>query len=1524
MKVSDFNKQIAKKEGQKRQVSIAQIAEVSKSINELTNGEYYKMIRGLKKTALMLGFFLFSWVANAQIVPVNYWHFDGINTGTTIDDSLDAYNLNYASYGGTLPVTSGGQVGKYGAGGSSSALSQCSGSPFSMVDSMTVEFIFRAQQRFNTCEIFRSLNDAFKITFEFPQFNYTRPRIIFTTKNVGQGESEFSIYLDGIGRKNLAWLMDGNWHHMVFTYKSTTGQKKVYIDGECPSGFSTTAPVGTLDRTGAAQLFWFSNVTYRKCYMDIDEMAIYNRALPDNHVKEHYNNMKAGVHYSWTTGISSPVTPAAVSSGLEADDYPAGSSVVSVSYTVPNGFSGPNGEAGGGGPYNDNASTAPTLSFLNQLKTYPIPRYRPSHTMPPNIDWTDIGYAAGRGQTFTVTTTPALWTQISQSALPAIAKSISTEYAQNWNIAPTIGLMNGGSDFYTSLSPLTHANTVNGQIIKLLNDSSHFKAAGITLRIQIPGSLVWSQTLTTDKYLQISPTQFLDSQGNVTTGRKELRPSNTVSFFNADGLYIRARLQEYINAVPNRATDKKIDVISENGEWSPVYRDAALAADPTVNADKTASGMDWQTYQGRRYKELAKQSFNDQFMSLPGLAQTYYSEYAIDGYWYSNQEFRKKYQEVRLINSIKNGQYYSTGDFYPRWPYNWRNFSSAWHGLSWFSGSRINEIGLGDQFFSPFVSAGWYWDETENIRPGQYLGLLKILAGMGAEWYNNGFFNINYPFSQPGNWTYQAVLSSYAQAVVSHKESFFRNSKVMVGDYPLDYIANTDSSFLWYTKNLCQAVTIRKHNSNAQYMIFGTVQPNTNMTDTLTYESNATVQLPGVGDMTFKVRRQGSVYWFDYTDPANPIWYSMDDWHERKHPEKWSQDISLQAEMYTGSSGTLSTKTEGHSGLNFTAASSYVRMNTGATISFEVQKSELSSTSRYFWVRARSTNGAETGISIAMTGYSAKTIECLTSTTWAWYRIDKVGATPIVYTSMTDGKYTLTLTALNTIEIDKVVLEESAGDIYGETVVSCAGSVTATVSPAGPLTYCYNNPTALTASPGTSYLWSNGLTTQSITPLASGSYSCTVTVSGVGSGTSNTVVVTVNGVPNIQPIATQSNVCPSVTVDLSLVSVTNSGTAGTTTWHPTKADAIANTSAIGAPVGTAGWYYIRIETAAGCYDYDSARVVINNCGCGSPITVDAGVDQSKCAGSTFTINGVAVGGYASLSWASNGTGTFSTSTNDTTVYTPSAADISSGSVRLILTAPDPDAGGPCTADADTVMLTIKAKPGTTITGTTSFCSGSSTTLTAPTGAQYAWNTGATTASISVSTSGVYTVTVTGSNGCSATSGSVTTTANTLPVVAISAPGGLKVCATGSLALTATGNAASYLWSTGSTAVTITATTAGNYTVTGTSIAGCTKAATATVQDTCVGACVTPVNWRKNYNYWTTAKFSWDGPSGQSGFQVQLTNMATGVVTSANYAGTARYLNLSGLSRRTTYQIKLRTICSGTYSSWTNTISFTMW
>ena len=89
------------------------------------------------------------------------------------------------------------------------------------------------------------------------------------------------------------------------------------------------------------------------------------------------------------------------------------------------------------------------------------------------------------------------------------------------------------------------------------------------------------------------------------------------------------------------------------------------------------------------------------------------------------------------------------------------------------------------------------------------------------------------------------------------------------------------------------------------------------------------------------------------------------------------------------------------------------------------------------------------------------------------------------------------------------------------------------------------------------------------------------------------------------------------------------------------------------------------------------------------------------------------------------------------------------------TATGTDSNG-CTNTGATT-ITVNALPTVEISGTLTYCYGSTTTLTATAGlSSYLWSTGATTQAINV-TAGSYTVTGTDSNGCSATSSSSTVT-----------------------------------------------------------------------------------------------------------------------------------------------------------------------
>jgi hypothetical protein len=115
----------------------------------------------------------------------------------------------------------------------------------------------------------------------------------------------------------------------------------------------------------------------------------------------------------------------------------------------------------------------------------------------------------------------------------------------------------------------------------------------------------------------------------------------------------------------------------------------------------------------------------------------------------------------------------------------------------------------------------------------------------------------------------------------------------------------------------------------------------------------------------------------------------------------------------------------------------------------------------------------------------------------------------------------------------------------------------------------------------------------------------------------------------------------------------------------------------------------------------------------------------------------------------------------------------------IYTATSTSAAG-CTSSGS-VTVSVNSPPTAVITpsGPTTFCQGGSVDLTASGGTGYLWSNAATNATITVVSSGIYTVTVTDSNGCSNTADTVVTV-NPLPIVAASSP---TVCVGNTITLT---------------------------------------------------------------------------------------------------------------------------------------------
>jgi len=357
-------------------------------------------------------------------------------------------------------------------------------------------------------------------------------------------------------------------------------------------------------------------------------------------------------------------------------------------------------------------------------------------------------------------------------------------------------------------------------------------------------------------------------------------------------------------------------------------------------------------------------------------------------------------------------------------------------------------------------------------------------------------------------------------------------------------------------------------------------------------------------------------------------------------------------------------------------------------------------------------------------------------------------------------------------------LVTSCGDtIVDTTAILVNAGGTAAITPSGPTTICPSSSVQLTASGGTSYLWSTGATTPTISVNTTGNY--TVTVTGAcGAATASESITVITAIPTTITVTGSTSLCPG---DSAILTANGNGnyvwSNGATTQSIT--------------VFSASNYTV---TSNGVCDTTSASVTITS-GAAPNVVITPSGPTTFCQGGQLTLS-------------ASGADTYLWSTSSTAA---SILVFVGGTYTITGTTS-------CGVNSTSINVTIETPPTTTITpsGPTTFCQGSTVTLTATGANSYLWSTGSTANSIVVSNSGTYTLT--GTNSCGSVSATEIITVNNLPTAVITNSSPLTFCQGGTVTLTATG-ANSYLWSNGSTANAIVVSNAGSYTLTGTNSCG---------------------------------------------------------------------------------------------------------
>jgi Putative metal-binding motif len=346
---------------------------------------------------------------------------------------------------------------------------------------------------------------------------------------------------------------------------------------------------------------------------------------------------------------------------------------------------------------------------------------------------------------------------------------------------------------------------------------------------------------------------------------------------------------------------------------------------------------------------------------------------------------------------------------------------------------------------------------------------------------------------------------------------------------------------------------------------------------------------------------------------------------------------------------------------------------------------------------------------------------------------------------------------------------------------------------------CANPSIAMTASGGGTYSWSGGGTTAVKTVTAAGIY--TVTVTGANGCTATSSVAITLGNFNITASLSSSG---PLTCTNPLATLTALPAGQTYAWSPFVSPfAGANTGT----VASAGVYTVTVTDNTGCSG--TATVIVTNDQGGATASITPSALMTTCTNPTVILT--ADGGINYL---------WNTGSN------LNALTVEAGTYTVTVSS----ANG-CTAASSITIGSDLNPPVASISPSTEVldCNNTTATLEASGGGTYSWSIGATTAIITTELASDYTVTVTGTNGCTAVASILITEDYALPTVSITPPTTTIDCNNTTATLTASGGGM-YSWSTGASSASVTVALGGNFTVTVTGDNGCTATAVALVME----------------------------------------------------------------------------------------------
>ncbi|MGV3765572.1 MAG: LamG-like jellyroll fold domain-containing protein [Chitinophagaceae bacterium] len=824
------------------------------------------MRREVKSFLFLAGLCFFAIQVYAQ-TPVRYWDFEGaypLNEKTT----GVAINTNAYKCGVTMVD---GVVGKGVLFDGKTCIAQTNALQKVGSGSFSIAFFFRGTEF-----LFAGFpSQQFSLSLQYPTLGFGS-----AVKSGNSFKRDFfAIALNGAGVSSYNHLSDGNWHHFVFVYDIEKGEKQVWVDGQLPGSFVRKGTPG--------ERLYIDPFDGFKAGGAIDELAFFNKALNGKEINTLYKKVAA-----LNKGV-------AVEQLVQQKNNPGSYDLLEFAPGYP----------------------IYTVQATDQLRHFPVPRFRKDVSLKRNVSWMDISYlhrelpgpgGAGFGK---------------ESPLKAIA--ISELLAAKWNYyldIPTVrNLPASGKRLYGDVS------TVPGALVKFANEHPEYPVS--TILIQAQNSPVYAGFESAKPYVlsQQLPANhyFRNERGQpiVMNGKKWLSPLMPFDLIKRDGVTATILLDQLQHALV-----QPIALVNENGEvFGHAWKEELLKADPLVWRDYKKTGLNRFVYSARFQYKLDS-TYRAEVLKNRS-ASTRFSFYNVSamnaGYW-------PDYAARRDVNRWDHKTVYATPDLYPATPENWDRAKGPFNGYGPVAEGRVQEMKLGDNSFSPFVSAGW-GKEEDNLRPAQWLGLLKAMVMLGADFFYTGYFNITgangkWPNgagpNDPRGYAYQAAMPAYAQALLSWGPEFFASGTLL---NPATK-ENKQQPFRFKGRTASELILVRKLDAN-RFLVFGSIQPTSNLYGNAPLVANTSIVLEG-RTIRFQIRRQGSVYVFSRNAAGTWVFYQLDGWHQYEHPYYWTRNWTQEAELSTKAIGSAIV-TERSQGFDFTRAYSGLLMKKNSRAQYD-------------------------------------------------------------------------------------------------------------------------------------------------------------------------------------------------------------------------------------------------------------------------------------------------------------------------------------------------------------------------------------------------------------------------------------------------------------------------------------------------------------------------------------------------------------------------------------------------------------